>query len=160
MGRQFSRQLPNPLDGIQVGAVGWQEVQAHPTPTRVQKRFQRSSVVIACIVEDQNHAPVSCPMGEKLPKKLAEGEGVKSGLLLGHQLSVPKIHGSEQRHGLASGSVEQHGVRVLGRNPHHGPRAMLLEMAFVQAPQINAGVVGEAAEFFYIAAGPPGPLGQ
>jgi hypothetical protein len=93
--------------------------------------LQQSSVVIAGIVEDQNHAPVACPMRQKLPQELAEGKGVKSGLLLGHPLSVPKIHRSEQRHGLPGGSMEQHGVRVLGRNPHHGPRAMLLEMAFV-----------------------------
>jgi hypothetical protein len=56
--------------------------------------------------------------------------------------------------------MQQHRVRILGRNPHHRPRSVLLEVAFIQAPQINAGVAGQTTEFFYIAPALPGPLGQ
>lgn len=160
MSRQLSRQLPNPLDCIQVGAVRWQEVEMNPRPTRVKKRPQRSSVVIAGIVENQDHATASRPMRQELAQELSERQGAKSGLLSRNQLSVPEVHRSEQRHRLSCGSMEQHGVRILGRNPHHRPRSVLLEVAFVQAPQINARVTGQTAEFFYIAPGPLDPLAQ
>ena len=160
MRRQLSRKFPNALDRIQVGAVGWQEVETNPGPTRVKKRPQQSSVVIARIVEDQDHATASRPMRQELAQELSERHGAESRLLQRNQLSVPEVHRSEQRHRLSRGSMEQHRVRILGRNPHHRPRSVLLEVAFIQAPQINAGVAGQAAEFFYIAPVPPDQLGQ
>jgi len=117
-------------------------------------------VVIAGIVEDQDHAPASRLMRQELAQELLERQGAESRLLQRNQLPVPEVHGSEQSHRLSRGSMEQHGIRVLGRNPHHRPRSVLLKVAFIQAPQINAGVVGQPAEFFYIAPAPPDQLGQ
>lgn len=160
MSCQFARQLPNPLDGIQVGAVGWQESESNPGPARTQKRPQQSRMVIACIVEDQDHAAASRPMGQELAEELPERQGVKPRLLPRHQLPVPEVHRSEQGHGFSRRRMEQHGVCIFRRNPHHRPRTVLLEVALIQAPQIHPGITSPATEFFYIAVGPPDPLGQ
>lgn len=160
VGRQLSRQFPDPLDRIQVRAVGWQEVETDPGLARVKKGPEQSSVVIARVVDDQDHPTASRPMRQKLSQKLSEGHRAEGGFLHRDQLSVAEAHGTEERYRLSGGSMEQHRVRILGRNPHHRPRSVLLEVAFVQAPQINAGVAGQAAEFFYIEPAPPDRLGQ
>jgi hypothetical protein len=41
-----------------------------------------------------------------------------------------------------------HGIPVLGWNPHSAARAVLLEMAFVQAPQFNVAAPRQPAQFF------------
>ncbi len=117
-------------------------------------------MVIACIVEDQDHAAASRPMGQELAEELPERQGVKPRLLPRHQLPVPEVHRSEQGHGFSRRRMEQHGVCIFRRNPHHRPRTVLLEVALIQAPQIHPGITSPATEFFYIAVGPPDPLGQ
>jgi len=116
---QLSRKFPNALDRIQVGAVGGQEVETHSGPPRGKKRAQRSSVVIARIVEDQNQATVARTMPQELAQELSERHGAESRLLQRNQLSVPEVHRSEQRPRLSRGSMEQHRVGILGRNPKY-----------------------------------------
>jgi hypothetical protein len=99
-------------------------------------------------------------MRQELPQELSESHRAEGGLLQRNQLSVAGIYRSEQRHRLSRGSMHQQRVRILGRNPHHRSRSVLLEVAFIQAPQVNAGVGGQTTEFFYIAPALPGPLGQ
>lgn len=160
MSCQPARQFPNSLDGIQVRAVGRQEVESKPGPARVEKWPQQLRMVIARIVEDQDHAAASRSMRQELTQELLERQGIELRLLLGHQLSVPEVHRSEQGHRFSRGSMEQHRVRIFRRNPHHRPRTVLLEVALIQAPQIHARITDEAAEFFYIAVGRPDPLEQ
>jgi hypothetical protein len=44
--------------------------------------------------------------------------------------------------------MHQHRIFDLGRYPHPASRAMLLEVAFVQAPQFNVPSPCQAAQFF------------
>ena len=81
-------------------------------------------------------------------------------LELGDQVPMAQIDGPKQGHGLPRGRVEQDGIRVLGRDPHHAAGAVLLEVAFVQAPAIQAVIAREAAEFFYMRPAPRGPLAR
>jgi hypothetical protein len=44
--------------------------------------------------------------------------------------------------------VEQDRIRLLGRHPHDAAGPMLLEVAFVETPEVNPVGAGESAEFF------------
>ena len=59
------------------------------------------------------------------------------------KLTAPK-HATD----LAGGRREQDRLLDLGRHPHAAPGAMLLEMAFVHAPEFNASAPGQAVQFF------------
>ncbi len=67
---------------------------------------------------------------------------------LGDQLARPQVDRPEQRHGFPRRRVEQDGVRLLGWHPHDTAGAMLLEVAFVETPEVNPVGAGEPAEFF------------
>jgi hypothetical protein len=44
--------------------------------------------------------------------------------------------------------MQQNRILDLGRHPHPTPGAMLLEVAFVQAPEFNVLALCQAAQFF------------
>ena len=82
-------------------------------------------------------------------------------LLAEEKLSVPQTDSAEIADTLASGVVKHHRVVHLGRNPHAGAGTVLLEVNFINRPQINAGVSCQCAEFFYawlVLAGQPEQL--
>ena len=49
---------------------------------------------------------------------------------------------------LAGGRMDQYRILDLGRHPHAAPSTMLLEVAFVDAPELNAPASGQAVQFF------------
>jgi len=87
-------------------------------------------------------------MRQELPQELSESHRAEGGLLQRNQLSVAGIYRSEQRHRLSRGSMHQQRVRILGRNPHHRSRSVLLEVAFIQAPDFIHRVFCQLSKFF------------
>jgi len=65
-----------------------------------------------------------------------------------NELAAGKAHGAKAGHRLAGGRMHQYGILDLRRHPHPAPRAVLLEMAFVQAPQFNVPASCRAPQFF------------
>ncbi|MFO1264915.1 MAG: hypothetical protein U1E84_16510 [Rhodoferax sp.] len=55
---------------------------------------------------------------------------------------------AEAGHRLAGGRMEQYRIPDLGWHPHPAPGAVLLEVAFVQAPQFNVRTPCQTAQFF------------
>jgi hypothetical protein len=47
----------------------------------------------------------------------------------------------------------ENGIEILGWDPHGAARSVLLEMAFVFAPEIKVFPGGQTAQFFYMPAG-------
>lgn len=117
-------------------------------------------MVITRIVDDQDHLSAPGPVGQELAEELPERCGAEDRGLQRDQSSVTEVDGTEERQRLPRGRVQQHRIRIFGGNPHDRPSSVLLEMTFIEAPQINSGMVGQAAEFFYIASARPGPPGQ
>ena len=117
-------------------------------------------MVITRIVDNQDHLSASGPVGEEFAEKLPKGDSTEDRCPEGDQLSVTEVDGTEERHRFPRGRMQQHRVRRFRRNPHHRPGSVLLKMTFIEAPQINSGMAGQTAEFFYIAPALPGPLGQ
>ncbi len=96
-------------------------------------------------------------MPEQYAQKVAERDRIELRAELGHELPRAEIDRAEEGHAFPRRGVEQHRVGLFRGHPHTAPGAMLLEMAFVQAPEVKAVVAGEPAEFFYISPAPPGP---
>ena len=100
------------------------------------------------IVQDQDEPAVGPAMPPELAQKRLERDRIELGGELGHQLARPEMNRPEEGHGFPCGRVEQNGICLLGRHPHDAAGAVLLEVAFVQPPQLNPVGVGEPAEFF------------
>lgn len=150
---EAARQLPDAFHGIQSGAVRRQEVQTQHVAMRAQPGLQRPRVMPARVVhDDQQLAPTSTPakqVGQKRPKAL----GVERLGWHREQPSVGRTDGTEDSSVFARRRVQQHGIDLLGRNPHGAAGSVLLEVTFVFEPQVNHLVGGEMAQFFYMRAG-------
>ena len=112
------------------------------------------------VVQDQHQATSPSAMSQQMSKEAAETETVKLRLRLRDQLPLAEVDSSKQGHRLSGGRMEEHGVRLFRRHPHDGACPMLLEVAFIQTPQIHLRVTRQAVEFFYIEPAPPGQHGR
>jgi len=142
-----SRQFPDAFDGIQIRAVGRQVAQGK---LRFLFRPPRG-VVVAGVINDHDHTPSGPPaalpqLGQKIPGR----HPVKAAEFPAEEeLAIPQADGSKIADAFAGGSVEQNGIIDLRRNPHPSTRTVLLKMNFVDRPEINGGILGQSAEFFY-----------
>ena len=150
VGAEASGQLPNPLDGIEVGTVGRQEVERHPVLVLGEERLESGGMMVASVVQHQDHASAPAMLIEKLFQEGLEGLGVEFVGQPRDQTAFLDADRTEHPHALSSGRVKHDRIGFLGWDPHPATRAVLLEMALVQKPQINAVRAGEFFEFFYI----------
>ena len=60
MGTEATGHLPNPFDGIEVRAVGGQEIESEHGPVFPQPRLKDFGVMIPCVIQhDDDLAPVA-----------------------------------------------------------------------------------------------------
>ena len=138
VGAELPGQLPYPLYRVQVGAVRREELQGQGTHMFFEERLKDDGVMVFGIVEDDHHLFPLWATSQHESKEAHESEGVESLLFtLGYQGPLPYVDRSEQRDGFPRRRHEERGVFIFRRNPHGDPRSVLLEMAFVEAPQIN-----------------------
>lgn len=121
MNTQSPRQLPNPFNGVEVGAVGRQKIQTHYFAMAAQPGPQQPGVMPSCIVHDDDHDAALSFMPDKLAQERLERLGVETILLAGDQPPVANPHGPKHAHALARRRVKEPGVGVFGRNPHGHP---------------------------------------
>lgn len=145
---QPSGELPHPLDGSELRRVRWQEQQCQDAPVPAQQRGQQDGVVVSGVVQHDDHPLAMRTMSQQLPEKGVEGSRIEYRAHRADEFSGAQADGAEAGHGFSSGCVLQHRILDLGRHPHASARAVLLEMAFVQAPELNVGALGEPAQFF------------
>ena len=148
MRRQAARQLPDALDGGQLRTVRRQKQQGEHGAIFSTQRFEQDGVVVPGIVEHQHHARVAGAMSQlRLQKGLERGR-VERGTHGVDERAGAQTDGPEARDRLAGRRMEQHRILDLGRHPHAAPGAMLLEGAFVYAPEFNAPAPCQAVQFF------------
>ena len=151
MKAQAANQFPNPLDRVKVWAIGWEKEQLEIgllglTPLSVHTRMVESG-----IIHDDHNAP-SRTTGN--PSELVIERpgrlGIKLlGLLNRHEFAVTKAHRAEIADRFTRRMVEQNRILDLGWNPHEATGAMLLEVHFIDSPQINTRIFRQFTEFFY-----------
>ena len=155
-----AQQLPNPLRGIEVRAVGRQKVENKAIGVLLSPLPVQYGMMVLCVVGDQNH--FASRIGthfEQFLHKLMEGLRVELVWFShGYKQSVPQPHGSKVPHAFAAREMPKHRVLDLGWNPHPASRTILLNMNFVQRPQVDPFVLGHCAEFFYAPPVVQGPL--
>jgi hypothetical protein len=93
-------------------------------------------------------------------KEDLKGHPIERRMELGNQLAQAEIDGTKKSDGFSRRSMEEEWIGVFRRNPHDTAGPMLLEMALIQAPHINALVSYVSVKFFYMPFGPLGPPGQ
>ncbi len=148
MRRHAAGQLPDSLDGGQLRTVRRQKQQGEHGAIFSKQRFEQDRVVVPGIVQHQHHARVAGAMPQQRLQKGLERGRVERGAQGADELAGAQTDGPEARDRLAGGRMEQDRILDLGRHPHAAPGAMLLEVAFVHAPEFNAPAPGQAVQFF------------
>lgn len=106
------------------------------------------------IIHHQDDLPIWPGVTKKQSQELLECYGVEGISLSGDQSSVGWTDSAENPHRLPGWGVIKHGIGIFRGNPHGAPRAMLLKMAFIPEPQVNALSLGQFSEFFYMSPSP------
>src|SRR6266478_6604638 len=123
-----ARELPDALDRGQLRAVGRQKQQGQQMPDTAQEKKQLAQEPLESVGVERRRG---CP----------------------DELPAVQAHGAEAGDRFARGRVQHHRILDLGRHPHPGAGSVLLEVAFVQAPQVQVSATGQSAQFFL----PPQP---
>lgn len=127
---------------------------------RWTREARRSGMVIGGVVEHDHRAHAASAVTAEQMQEGFERLGIKDGAEHGDQLAGMEIDRTEQGQRFARRRMEDDGVLCFGWNPHPAARAVLLEMAFVQAPEIQVVIVQHPAEFFYMRPATVGLLGR
>ena len=105
-------------------------------------------MVVFGVVQYQYQTFAAGTMLEQSPQKALEGFGVELRLELRYQFAGAYADRPEAGHRLARRRMQYYWVFVFWRHPHSTARTMLLEMAFVGAPQVNLWIDRQTAQFF------------
>src|ERR1700730_10219262 len=150
METQPAREFPDPFDGIEIRAIGWQEVQAELGSLLAAPLQMEFGAVILCVVADGQNAAAGD--GANFPEhfqELPEGLSIESSDLAAEEKhAVPQTHGGKVTHALARRMMVHDGILGLRRNPHAAARSLLLKVHFVHSPQVHRTVRHQFAEFF------------
>ena len=109
---------------------------------------QESCVMIASVVEHDNHAPSWRLLAKQPPEETAEGGGVEDGAHHSNELSRVQTDRSKAGHRLSGRRMPQDRVLDFGRHPHAVSGTVLLEVTFIQTPQFDVGTTRQMPEFF------------
>lgn len=147
---QAPSQLPHPLDRSQLRAVGRQEQQAQLSSVAMQEVGQKPCVMISSIVEHDTHAASGCLLAQQAPEESPEGGRVEEGAHHSYELSGVQTDGPKTGHGFSGGRMPQDRVLDFWRYPHSTAGTVLLEVTFIQTPQLDVGTTSQTAKFFLL----------
>lgn len=158
MQTEATGQLPKALDGIELRAIRWEEIEPETRGAFVSPRLVERCVMVSDIVDNERNAPAT--FGRDGPPLLQEGlesHGIETvGFTFENELAVTQANRPEVSHAPPTGVVEQYRLTILGRDPHPATRSILLEMDLICRPEIDVSVGDQLSEFFYIPAEVPG----
>jgi len=146
--RHAAGQLPDSLDGSQLRTVRRQKQQGEHGAIFPKQGLEQDRVVVPGIVQHQHHARAAGAMPQQRLQKGLERSRVECGTQGADERAGAQADGPEAGDRLAGGRMEQDWILDLGRHPHPAAGAMLLEVAFVHAPEFNAPAPCQAVQFF------------
>jgi hypothetical protein len=86
----------------------------------------------------------------KFAKEVPAGLRIEHSFRSGHaQLSVPETDRPEEADALSGGRMTANWIGYFRWNPHAAARAVLLEVNFIESPQLDAWISSQSTEFFY-----------
>jgi D-lyxose ketol-isomerase len=99
-------------------------------------------MVVSGVVHNQDLATPARSVRQQMMEEGFESHGVKCLCKQRNQLAPAHVHRPKQSDGLSRGRMPQDRVRILRGHPHDRSGPMLLEVAFIQAPQVYVTVGG------------------
>lgn len=154
------RQLPNPFDRVEIGTVGWKEIELQ-TKTMLEKPLvENHRMMMAGVIYNHDHFSIRASMANEGPQESLECLAVERLGRPGDQAPIGWADSPEHRHRLAGWGVIKDRIGVFRGNPHDAAGPMLLKMTFIGKPQINVLSSGQSSEFFYMRPWPQDRLGQ
>lgn len=155
-------QTPDPLYGVQLGAIRRQKVEGKALSLLGSPLLVHLGMMISGIVRDYYYPAAGFSAG--VPEVLEEAQerlGIKTVFLLQEdEFTIAQPHRPEIADAAMGRVMQDHRVPSLGRHPHAAARTVLLKADFVHGPQFNLEVLIEVLKFFYKAAAPQGRHGQ
>ena len=131
-------EFPDPLDGVEFGTIRRKKIESESgllfSPGQVQSR-----AVVLGIIADQDDAAAFGGAGlaqefQKLPEAFAVEP---ASLAAVKELTVAEPYRTKVSYAAARRVMVEDGIPDFGRHPHATARPVLLEMHFVQCPQID-----------------------
>ena len=150
---ELAEELPDSLDGVEVRAVRREEQQDESGLLKAAPLGVKSGMVIPGVIDDDDDAAAAAPApAAQLTKEGPAGLGIEAPLGFGSdQPSISDPDGSKVADEFAGRRMATNWVPDFRWNPHAAPAAVLLEMDFVQRPEIDCPVRHQLAEFFLCA---------
>jgi len=131
-----SGEFPDTLDGVQIGTVGRQVVEAKAVQALRSPGFVKGRVVIGGVVENENRLTLAVPADvPELAEKVEEGRAIESLLFAAkHKSSIAKTDGTIVANRPAGGVMQQGRLFDLRRHPHPTAGTVLLKVDLVERP--------------------------
>src|ERR1700722_1104589 len=121
---------------------------------------QQSCVMIASVVEDDDHAAAGRLLAQQAPEESPERGGVEDRAHHAYELSGVQTDGPKAGHRFSGRRMPQDRVLDFGRHPHAAPRTVLLEVTFIQTPQFDVGTTSQTPQFFLLPRLSADPIGR
>ena len=161
MQTQATNQLPDPLDRVQVRTVWRQEQKPEPGPLGAPPFFVHGGVVVFGVVNNDSHlaarpdaggvqASEECPSRNRIKLPFLPGKA---------EFAIAQANRTKVAHAFSRRVMEKNRIFHFRGNPHDAPGAMLLEMDFINCPNVIARA-DEPLQFFYMPSGPRGRHGR
>ena len=146
-----SKELPDALNGIELRAVRGKEKQREVGLLREAPGGMKRGVVVFGVVDDDDHAPAgACAEASQMAQERPAGSGIEvAGRWQRAEFAVAHSDRSEVADALSRWRMDADRIPNFRRNPHTTAAAVLLEVNFIQRPQIDGGIGWQQPEFFY-----------
>ena len=144
------KELPNPLDGIELRAVWWEEKQRKFRLFGIAPVGVKGGVVISGVIND-DHDTSTRSGADAMQVAQEDPTGLSVEMTRGGKrakFTVPQSNGTEVAGAFSCRSMQAYRVVDLGWHPHPAATSVLLEMNFIHRPQVDVRISRQQPEFF------------
>jgi len=143
-------QLPHPLQGVEIRAIGGQKIEDEAVSVFFPPLPMKLGMVVFRVIRDQNHfTPCGGAGYKQFFHEVMKALGVELVRFpSGDKQSIPQPHGPKVSDVFAAREMTNHRVLDFGWNPHPASRTVLLKMNFIKSPQVDLFIPGYGSKFF------------
>src|SRR3989344_4344835 len=149
---EAAQQFPNPLDWIELRAIGRQKVKAELRLLELAPfGMQRCMMILGVVGNDDDTTTGSGANPAQVAEEIPAALGIEASAGFGvAELAIAKPHRSKVTDAFAGWRMLADRIDDFRWHPHPATTAVLLEMDFIHCPKIDGGILGEFPEFFFV----------